>query len=72
MSAMRERGGLRMSGMSAGDLCEGPCRCVHAVCVLASASSRKCHCEFLWRFVCFVTFVISVVPACRVESISIT
>ena len=26
-------GGLRMSGMGAGNLCEGPCRLVHAVCV---------------------------------------
>ena len=60
-----------MSGMGAGELCEGACSFVHAVCVLTSARSRKCHCEFLWRFVCFVTFVISVVPACRVESISI-
>ena len=54
MSAMRERGGLRMPGMSAGDLCGGPCRFVHAVCVQASASSRKCHCGFSWRFVGFV------------------
>ena len=71
MSAMRERGGLRMPGMSAGDLCGGPCRFVHAVCVQASASSRKCHCGFSWRFVSFCEFVISVVPACRVESMSI-
>ena len=71
MSAMRARGELRMSGMGAGELCEGPCSFVHAVCVLASGRSRKCHCGFLWRFVGFVTFVISVVPACRVESISI-
>jgi hypothetical protein len=71
MSAMRSRGGLRMSGMGASDICEGPCSFVHAVCVLASASSRKCHCGFSWRFVGFVTFVISVVPACHVESISI-
>ena len=71
MSAMRERGGLRMPGMSAGDLCGGPCRFVHAVCVQASASSRKCHCGFSWRFVSFCEFVMSVVPACRVESMSI-
>ena len=71
MSAMRSRGGLRMSGMGASDICEDPCSFVHAVCVLASASSRKCHCGFSWRFVGFVTFVISVVPACHVESISI-
>ena len=36
MSAMRARGQLRMSGMGAGDLCEGACSFVHAVCVLAS------------------------------------
>ena len=53
---------------SAGDLCEGACRFVHAVCVLASGRSRKCHCGFLWRFVGFVTFVIYVMPACRVPT----
>ena len=58
MSAMRERGGLRMPGMSAGDLCGGPCRFVHAVCVQASASSRKCHCGFSRVFVSFCEFVI--------------
>ena len=55
LSAMRARGGLRMSGMGAGDLCEGPCRLVHAVCVLASASSRKCHCGFSRVLCAFVT-----------------
>ena len=54
LSAMRARGGLRMSGMGAGDLCEGPCRLVHAVCVLASASSRKCHCGFPRVLLAFV------------------
>ena len=71
MSAMRARGELRMSGMGAGELCEGPCSFVHAVCVLASARSRKCHWGFSRVLCAFVTFVISVVPACRVESISI-
>jgi hypothetical protein len=28
---MRERGGFRMSGMGAGDLCEGPCSLVGEV-----------------------------------------
>ena len=54
LSAMRSRGGLCMSGMGAGDLCEGPCRLVHAVCVLASASSRKCHCGFSRVLLAFV------------------
>ena len=40
------RGGLCMSGMSAGELCEAPCSFVHAVCVLASDRSRKSH----WGF----------------------
>ena len=60
-----------MPGMGADELCEGPCSSVHAMRVLASARTRTCHCGFVWRFVGFVTFVISVVPACRVESISI-
>ena len=71
MSAMRARGELRMSGMGAGELCEGPCSFVHAVCVLASARSRNCHCVFLWRLCRFLIFVIFVVPACGVESIPI-
>ena len=54
LSAMRARGGLRMPGMSAGDLCGGPCRFVHAVCVQASASSRKCHCGFSRVLLAFV------------------
>ena len=41
--ALRERGQLRMSGIGSGELCEGACRFVHAVCVLASGRSRKCH-----------------------------
>ena len=44
-SAMHARGGLCMSGMGAGELCEGPCSFVHAVCVLASGRSRTCHCR---------------------------
>jgi hypothetical protein len=71
LSAMRARGGLRMSGMGSGDLCEGPCRLVHAVCVLASASSRKCDCGFSRILCAIVTFVISVLPACRIESMPI-
>ena len=71
MSAMRARGELRMSGMGAGELCEGPCSFVHAVCVLASARSRKCHWGFSSVLCALVTFVISVVPACRIESILI-
>jgi hypothetical protein len=71
MSAMRARGELRMSGMGSGELCEGPCSFVHAVCVLASARSRKCHWGFSRVLCAFVTFVISVVPACRIESIPI-
>ena len=65
LSAMRSRGGLCMSVMGAGDLCEGPCRLVHAVCVLASASSRKCHCGFSRVLLAFVNLSYSVVPACR-------
>jgi hypothetical protein len=71
MSAIRARGELRMSGMGAGELCEGLCSFVHAVCVLASGRSRTCHCGFLWRLCQFVIFVISVVPACRIESMPI-
>ena len=71
MSAMRARGELRMSGMGSGELCEGPCSFVHAVCVLASARSRKSHCGVSRVLCAFVTFVISIVPACRIESISI-
>ena len=71
LSAMRSRGGLCMSGMGAGDLCEGPCRLVHDVCVLASACSRKYHCGFSRVLCAFVIFVISVVPACRIESMPI-
>ena len=71
LSAMRARGGLRMSGMGASDLCEGPCSFVQAVCVPASACSRKYHCGFSRVLCAFVTFVIFVVPACRIESISI-
>ena len=43
MSAIRARGELRMSGMGACEICEGPCSFVHAVRVLASGRSRKCH-----------------------------
>ena len=43
MSAIRARGELRMSGMGACEICEGPCSFVHAVSVLASGRSRKCH-----------------------------
>ena len=58
MSAIRARGELRMSGIGAGELCEGPCSFVHAVCVLASGRSRTCHCGFLWRLCRFLIFVI--------------
>ena len=71
LSAMRARGGLRMSGMGASALCEGPCRLVHDVCVLASACSRKYYCGFSRVLCAFVIFVISVVPACRIESMPI-
>jgi hypothetical protein len=64
-------GELRMSGMGSGELCEGSCSFVHAVCVLASARSRKCHWGFSRVLCAFVTFVIFVVPACRIESIPI-
>ena len=57
-SAMRERGELRLCGMGSCGLCEGPCSSVHAVCVLASARSRNCHCGFLWRLCRFLIFVI--------------
>jgi hypothetical protein len=46
MSAIRAQGELRMSGKGAGELCERPCSFMHAVCVLASARSRNCHCGF--------------------------
>ena len=71
LSAMRARGGLRMSGMGASELCEGPCSSVPALCVLASARSRKSHCGFSRVLCAFVIFVIFVVPACRIESMSI-
>ena len=71
LSAMRSRGGLCMSGMGAGELCEGPCSSVPALCVLASARSRKSHCGFSLVLCAFVIFVIFVVPACRIESMSI-
>ena len=71
LSAMRARGGLCMSGMGAGELCEGPCSSGPALCVLASARSRKSHCGFSRVLLAFVIFVIFVVPACRIESMSI-
>ena len=64
LSAMRSRGSLCMSGMGAGELCEGPCSSVPALCVLASAHSRKYHCGFSRVLCAFVTVVIFVVPAC--------
>ena len=71
MSAMRARGVSACRGMGAGNLCEGPCRLVYAVCVLASARSRKCHWGFSRVLCAFVTFVISVVLSCRIESMPI-
>ena len=64
-------GGICMSGMDAGELGEGPCSSVPALCVLASARSRKSHCGFSLVLCAFVIFVIFVVPACRIESMSI-
>ena len=55
-SAIRSCGGLCMSGMSAGELCEAPCSFVHAVCVLASDRSRKSHWGVFLAFVCFYAF----------------
>ena len=43
LSAMRVWGGLRMSGMRACMLCDGPCSSVSVVRVLASDRSRKSH-----------------------------
>ena len=71
LSAMRVRGGLRMSGVRACMLCDVPCSSVSVVRVLANARSRKCHCGFSHVLRAFVTFVISVVPACRIEPMPI-
>ena len=70
LSAMRSRGGLCMSGMGAGELCEGACSSVGVAGSCASGCSRTFCYEFLRVLCAFVTFVIFVVPACRIESIS--
>ena len=71
LSAMQSRGGLCMSGMGAGELCEGPFSSVPALCVLASGRSRTCCCGVSWRLCGICHSDIFVVPACRVESMSI-
>ena len=71
MSAIRSRGGLRMTGMGAGEHCEESCSFVDEAGAYASTRSRKSHCGFSRVLCAFVTFVIFVVPACRIESISI-
>ena len=71
MSAMRARGELRMSGMGAGELCEGPCRSVGAAGSCASGCSRTFHCGFPRVSVCFVILAMLVVSACRVKCMSI-
>ena len=49
MSAIRSRGGLRMPGMGAGELCEGPWSFVGEAGACASGRSRTCHCGFSCR-----------------------
>ena len=53
MSAMRSQVGLRMSGMGASDLCEGPCRFVQAVCVACERLLSQISLWVFSRFVCF-------------------
>ena len=49
MSAIRSRGGLRMPGMGAGELCEGPWSFLGEAGACASGRSRTCHCGFSCR-----------------------
>ena len=53
MSAIRARGELRMSGMGAGELCEGPCSFVCA-CRVRPCERSLSHMS-LWVFVAFVS-----------------
>ena len=71
MSAIRAPGELRMSRMGAGEHFEGSCSSVGVAGSCASGCSRTCCCGFSWRLCGSVIFVISVLPACRVESIPI-
>ena len=70
MSAIRAPGELRMSRMGAGEHFEGSCSSVGVAGSCASGCSRTFCYEFLRVLCAFVTFVIFVVPACRIESIS--
>ena len=71
LSAMRVRGGLRMSGMRADELCDGPCSFVGEAGACASGCSRESHYGFLCVSVRFVILAMLVVPGCRIESMSI-
>ena len=67
MSAIRLQGGLRMPGMGAGELREGPCSSVGEAGACASGRSRTFYCEFLRVSVRFVILAMLVVSACRVK-----
>ena len=71
MSAIRSRGGLRLPGMGASELCEGPCSFVGQAGACAIGCSRTFYCEFLRISVCFVILAMLVVSACRVKCICI-
>ena len=71
MSAIRSQGGLRMPGMGAGELREGPCSSVGEAGACASGRSRKSHCGFLRVSVRLVILAMLVVSACRVKCTAI-
>ena len=63
MSAIRSQGGLRMAGMGADELREGPCSSVGEAGACASGRSRTFYCEFLRvsvRFVILAMLFVSV------------
>ena len=64
-------GGLRMAGMGADELREGPCSSVGEAGACAIGCSRTFYCEFLRVSVCFVILAMLVVSACRVKCITI-
>ena len=71
LSAIRSRGGLRLPGMGASELCERPCSFVGQAGACAIGCSRTFYCEFLRVSVCFVILAMLVVSACRVKCMSI-
>ena len=70
LSAIRSRGGLRLPGMGASELCERPCSFVGQAGACAIGCSRTLYCEFLRVSVCFVILAMLVVSACRVKCMS--